>query len=68
MDFVNRQLECKLFATRHLFCSPSFPSTAVVEILGFAGFVADHVGERERVAERLEQEPIENPINGPQHF
>ena len=39
-----------------------------MKIIGFAGFVADHVGERERVAERLEQEAVENPVNGPQHF
>ena len=38
------------------------------EIIGLAGFVADHVGERERVAERLEQEAVENPITGSQHF
>ena len=33
-----------------------------------AGFVADHVGEKERVAERLEQEAVENPITGSQNF
>ena len=33
-----------------------------------AGFVADHVGEKERVAERLEQEAVENPVTGSQHF
>ena len=38
------------------------------EIIGFAGFVGDHVGERERVAERLEQEAVENPVNRSQHF
>ena len=32
------------------------------------GIVADHVGEKERVAERLEQEAVENPADGPQHF
>ena len=30
--------------------------------------MADHVGEKERVAERLEQEAVENPADGPQHF
>ena len=32
------------------------------------GFVPDHVGEAERVAERLEQEAVNNPADGPQHF
>ena len=50
------------------FVPPVFLRLLFVEIIGFAGFVADHVGERERVAERLEQEAVENPINGPQHF
>ena len=31
--------------------------------IDFLGFVADHVGEKERVAERLEQEAIENPVH-----
>jgi hypothetical protein len=37
-------------------------------LLFHAGFVADHVGEKERVAERLEQEAVENPVTGSQHF
>ena len=32
-----------------------------------AGFVADHVGEAERVVERLEQQ-AGDPTNDPQHF
>ena len=44
-------------------------STAFVEVYGFpADIVADHVGENRRVAERLEQEAVENPADGPQHF
>ena len=34
----------------------------------FVAFVADHVGEKERVVEWLEQEAVENPADGPQHF
>ena len=36
------------------------------EVYGFlVGIVADHVGEKERVAERLEQQAVENPADGP---
>ena len=36
--------------------------------VNFVGFVADHVGEKERVVERLELQAVENPADGPQHF
>ena len=39
-----------------------------LKILACAGFVADHVCEKERVAKRLEQKAVENPADGPQHF
>ena len=43
--------------------------TAFVEVYEFpADIVADHVGENQRVAEWLEQEAVENPADGPQHF
>ena len=38
------------------------------DIFACAGFVADHVGEAEQVAERLEQQVGGDPTNGPQHF
>ena len=38
------------------------------DIFACAGFVADHVGEAERVTERLGQQVGGDPTNGPQHF
>ena len=54
------------YSTFVLSLLPSFD--CCFEIIDFAGFVADHVGEKECVAERLEQEAVENPVDGPQHF
>ena len=45
-----------------------FVSSVLLKNINFVGFVADHAGEKERVAERLEQEAVENPADGPQHF
>ena len=54
------------FCTRYV-CYP-FYFDCLLKNINFVGFVADHVGEKERVAERLEQEAVENPADGPQHF
>ena len=45
-----------------------FASTVLLRTSVCTGFVADHVGEKERVAERLEQEAVDNPADGPQYF
>ena len=69
MDFVNRQLECRsFFYSKLCFGQPVFCGLLFLTLLFYAGFVADHVGEKERVAERLEQEAVENPVTGSQHF
>ena len=60
MDFVNRQLECRsFFYSKLCFGQPIFCGLLFLTLLFYAGFVADHVGEKERVAERLEQEAVE---------
>ena len=69
MDFVNRQLECRPFHYSTLcFDLPVSRELLFFMLLFYAGFVADHVGEKERVAERLQQEAVENPTTGSQHF
>ena len=45
-----------------------FVSTVLLRSSVCTGFVADHVGEKECVAERVEQEAVDNPADGPQHF
>ena len=65
MDLINRQLECE-FCTRYVYYLCCFD--CLLKNINFVGFVADHVGEKERVAERLEQETVENLADGPQHF
>ena len=54
------------FCTRYVYYP--FYFDYILKNITFEGFVADHVGEKERVAERLEQEAVENLADGPQHF
>ena len=54
------------FCTRYV-CYPCC-FDCLLKNINFVGFVADHVGEKERVAERLEQEAVDDPADGPQHF
>ena len=56
------------FYLKFCFGQPVFCGLLFLTLLFYAGFVADHVGEKERVAERLEQEAVENPVTGSQHF
>ena len=66
MDLINRQLEYELLLLDVR--ATLFSFGCLLKNMKFVGFVADHVGEKERVAERLEQEAVENPADGPQHF
>ena len=65
MDVVNRQLECEFLYL--IWTSPLLFRLSSEEHQS-CRFVVDHVGEKERVAERLEQEAVADRADGPQHF